>query len=137
MVEINIKDDVIQVEEFKVVRNLNYKTGNTTAVNDMRVCIILRNISLEEVNNIKSKLSEIHSPKGFSFKGSVTFNINDFYFCLYNVYLSGGGPFLEGFSYIRGIKTLTINFKPLADFEYSSGMGLGVLRELKLKEIGI
>jgi hypothetical protein len=66
----------------------------------------------------------------FDFKGCVTFSINNFYISLYNVYLSG-------FSVILGIDRLTINFKPLDNFEYSSGMGLGVLRELKLKDIGI
>lgn len=126
MIEINIQDNKTQLEEFKVERNSRNEII-------FKTCIILNNISRETSNKMKDLLKGTNKTEAFGrfkFQGSVSFNINDFYITLHNVDLSG-------WSYEVRDSRLKINFKPLEGFGYLSGMGLSVLRDEKLKSLGI
>ena len=133
MVEINIRDNNIQLEEFKVERThqWNDEIGKSEII--PKTCIIINNISKDTSDKMKAQVqggAKTGAFGRFKFQGSVSFNINDFYITLHNVDLSG-------WSYEVRHNRLKINFRPLDGFGYLSGMGLNVLREEKLKAIGL
>ena len=133
MIEINIQDNKIQLEEFKVERTYQWNDVNGRNEIIPKTCIILNNISKETSDKMKALVkgnAKTEAFGRFKFQGSVSFNINDFYITLHNADLSG-------WSYEVRDSRLKINFKPLDGFGYLSGMGLNVLREEKLKAIGL
>jgi hypothetical protein len=133
MVEINIRDNNIQLEEFKVERTnqWNHETGKSEVI--PKTCIIINNIPKSISDKMKAQVkgnAKTEAFGRFKFEGSVSFNINDFYITLHNVELSG-------WTHETSRSRLKINFRPLEGFGYLSGMGLNVLREEKLKAIGL
>ena len=133
MLEVSIKNKDIKLDQFKDEMFSEWDKDINKSKLVKKVCIILNGINKQISDNIKDAIrgnAKLKAFGRFEFQGSISFNINDFYITLHNVDISG---FVWDSSHNR----LQINFKELPGFGYLSGMGTNVLRDQKLKDLGI